>query len=178
MLQFYHSYESRKGVNLINNKFFPVAPLLPVFAAFSASAVSKKSAAIGLQGGYNPTSQGYGASITFKLSSAPCVFAADADFTGGQLNAIGLTADWWLKNPRLAGMFHFYYGPGFAVAFYPKATGCAIGFRLVAGANIFVIPELELYLQAAWQPSFYFASDYSGFVWNNFPVNFGFRFWF
>ena len=162
----------------MNKKFLTVAAVLAVFAAFSVSAASKKSAAIGLQGGWNPTDNGYGAAITFKVASLPCVFAADANLTGGQLNAIGLTADWWLKNPKLGGMFHYYYGPGFAASFYPTASGAFVGFRLVAGVNIFVIDPLELYLQAAWEPGFYFASSTSGFVWNNFPVNFGFRFWF
>src|SRR5574344_499305 len=180
MLQFYHSYESRKGVNLMNKKFLTVAAVLAVFAAFSVSAASKKSAAIGLQAGYNPASHGYGGSITFKLSSLPCVFAADLDLSGGNLNAIGLTADWWLKNPKLTGLFHYYYGPGFAAAFYPSASNAFVGLRLVVGANIFVIDPLEFYLQAAWQPGIYFGSNGIGVNdwWKSFPVNFGFRFWF
>lgn len=162
----------------MNKKIVTVAAVLAVFAAFNVSAAGKKSAAVGLQGGWNPTSNGYGAAITFKLSNIPCVFAADANFSNNQLNAIGLTADWWMNNPRLAGMLHFYYGPGCVAAFYPTATAGMIGFRAVAGINVFVIPELELYLQGAWEPYLYFSSSTTGFNWNNWPLNFGFRFWF
>jgi len=161
----------------MNKKILTVAAVLAVFAAFNVSA-AKKVTGIGLQGGWNPVGNGYGAAVTFKLSSLPCVFAADANFANNQLNAIGLTADWWLQNPKLGGMVHYFYGPGFAAAFYPPVTGFFFGGRLVAGINAFVLDPLEIYLQAAWEPGMYFDSNTSGFVWNNWPINFGFRFWF
>src|SRR5574344_1796192 len=99
----------------MNKKFLTVAAVLAVFAAFSVSAASKKSAAIGLQGGYAPAGyeNGSNVAITFKLASAPCVFAVNGAFSNNYFG-VGLTAGGWLKNPKLSGMFHYYYGPGLA----------------------------------------------------------------
>lgn len=165
----------------MNKKFLTVAAVLAVFAAFSVSAASKKSAAIGIQGGADAASYaGTGnVDITFKLSSLPCVFAGGLYIGNSNLSGFGITADWWLKNPKLGGMFHYYYGPGVAFSSW-FGSYMFVGFRAVAGVNIFVIPELELYLQAAWQPGIYFTSNglASNDWWRSFPVNFGFRFWF
>ena len=162
----------------MNKKFLTVAAVLAVFAAFSVSAAGKKSAAIGLQGGADASNFGGSGNvdITFKLNSLPCVFAGGLYIANSNLAGFGITAD---KNPKFTGMIHYYYGPGLAFSSW-FGSYMFVGFRAVAGLNIFVIPELELYLQAAWQPGLYFTSDglTSNDWWRSFPVNFGFRFWF
>ena len=166
----------------MNKKILTVAAVLAVFAAFSVSAASKKSAAVGLQVGANATAFGAGENLalTFKVSALPCVFAATLDTDNSSVTGVGITADWWLKNPRLAGMFHYYYGPGFAASVNfanSQYANMFLGFRFVVGANIFVIDPLELYLQAAWEPGIYVGSKFS-YELTYVPLNLGFRFWF
>ncbi len=136
---------------------------------------------IGVQGGYNPTSGAAGAALTFKLDSFDGVFAVDASFANGQFQAAGLTVDYWLQNPRLTGMIHYYWGPGLAVSYWTQAPAIYVAFRAVAGVNVFPVKFLELYAQVAWQPGIYINFN-SGVGttdwWKSFPVNAGVRFWF
>lgn len=165
----------------MNKKILAVAAVLAVFGIFGASA--KNSTSLGLQAGYNPAG-GWGPAITFKVASLPCVFAADVGFTSdAQLSSVGVTADWWIANPRLAGMLNYYYGPGVAVAFHTTSAAPAldVDFRAVAGLNIFPINFLELYAQVAWQPGIYipfYEGSKISFSWWSLPINAGFRFWF
>lgn len=142
--------------------------------------VSAFATGIGVQGGYNVANGGTGAALTFKLDSFDGVFAVDANFANGQFVSAGLTVDYWVQNPRLAGMFHYYWGPGFAVAYWTNPA-IYVAFRAVAGVNIFPVDFLELYAQIAWQPGFYIDFN-NGFIgtdwWKSFPVNVGLRFWF
>ena len=162
----------------MNKKFLGLFAALVVLGSTGAFA----SAAIGLQGGYNPDPyrgayNNGAAALTFKLSSLPCVFALDASIGGGQLYSLGLTADWWIANPKLSGIFHYYYGTGLAggVTFGGNAiSGAYVGGRFLAGVNVFVVKQFELYLQAAIQPTYYFNDGF----YLPIPVNFGFRFWF
>lgn len=158
--------------------------LLAVVAAlFVCGATSAFATGIGVQGGYNPAAgSAGGAAFTFKLDNVPTVFAADFYFGNAQLQAFGLTADYWVQNPRLAGMVHWYWGPGANIAFYPNTPALDIGGRIFAGINIFPIKWLEIYAQAAWNPHLYmnFNSGNIGDAswWNRWPMNFGVRFWF
>lgn len=142
--------------------------------------VSAFATGIGVQGGYNVANGGTGAALTFKLDSFDGVFAVDANFANGQFVSAGLTVDYWVQNPRLAGMFHYYWGPGFAVAYWTNPA-IYVAFRAVAGVNIFPIDFLELYAQIAWQPGILIDFN-NGFIgtdwWKSFPVNVGLRFWF
>ena len=166
----------------MNKKFLGIFAALVVLGSTGAFA----SAAIGLQGGAAAgNAWGYNAAVTFKLSSFDAVFAVDLGLTNNWgLDTLAFQADWWVQNPRLAGMIHYYWGPGFAAGVY-GLTGGNIGFygafRLVGGINVFVVDPLELYLQAAWQPGLYVGSN--GLILNadtilRFPIQFGFRFWF
>ena len=162
----------------MNKKFLGIFAALVVLGSTGAFA----SAAIGLQ--YNANISGalsHGGSLTFKLSNVDAVFAANLRIDGNYFEA-GLSADRWVQNPRLAGMVHYFWGPGLA-------GGVSIGNgdlnyiyfagRLVAGINLFVIEPLELYLQAAGELGLGFGGS-SGFhfpLWNV-PVSAGFRFWF
>ena len=161
----------------MNKKFLGIFAALVVLGSTGAFA----SAAIGLQGGYSPAGDyaGFNGALTFKLSSVPAVFAANVSMSGNELNSIALQGDWWVSNPKLAGMFHYFYGPGFAVGVYGVSSnpGLYAAFRAVGGVNLFVVKPLELYLQAAWQPGVYVGNTLS---WDGlcFPIQFGFRFWF
>lgn len=157
----------------MNKKFLGILAALVVLGSTSVFA----SAAIGAQGGYSVASgSGNGnAAITFKLSNVPAVFAADFSIANNTLYGAGITADWWMANPKAGGMIHYFYGPGIAFSLFDfNNLGFFVGGRFVAGLNIFVVKPLELYLQAAAQLGF---SSYAGFAWY-FPINFGFRFWF
>jgi hypothetical protein len=154
--------------------------LVAVLCAVLTSGAFAKTA-LGLQGGATVGSGvGGNVAVTFKVSSVPCVFAVDLGMAGGQLGYVGVTADWWAFNKRLAGMLNWYFAPGIAVGanFYGNAFNYVeFGPRFVLGLNAFVIEPLELYAQVAWQPMIW-VSDQLYWGWNNFPINFGFRFWF
>ncbi len=132
-------------------------------------------------GNVNEGSFGTGAALTFKLDKVPCVFAADLAF-GKNYFAAGLTADWWMANPKIEGTWGYYYGIGVggSVAIADNAyAGFSVGPRAVLGTNVFLLDRhFELYLQAAYQPLLSIANDNVAFVWVNFPLALGFRFWF
>ncbi len=137
-------------------------------------------AAVGLQGGYNAGASGSaGVDLTFKVSNLDAVFAANLGIGNSQIYSVGVTADWWAQNAKLAGMVHYYWGPGVSVGLYDfNAIGFYAAFRAVLGVNVFVIDPLELYAQAAWQPGVYIHDGGVNFELAKFPINFGFRFWF
>lgn len=155
-----------------------------LLALVVAGSTGAFAAGIGVQGGYNPGfSGGAGAALTFKLDSFDGVFAVDASFAGNQLYSVGLTCDYWLQNPRLAGMIHYYWGPGFGVAFRTYGDpAIKISGRVVGGLNVFPTKFLEIYLQAAWQPNLTICFEHgigeNGGWWNCWPLNVGVRFWF
>lgn len=149
-------------------KFVLVIAALLVLGTTSAFAKGKgKSFAIGAQAGYP-----LGGAVTFKISSVPCVFAAD--FGGGY---IGATADWWMANPTISGSWKYYYGAGV----YGGIGGgvIAVAPRLLVGTDVYVLDNfLEFYLQAAWEPTIYVGgANGINTAWVNIPVNAGFRFW-
>jgi len=159
-------------------KLFSVLAVLFVLGTTSTFATG-----VGAQFGYTVGSY-TGAALTLKLDDLPPVFAVDMGF-GSNYFSIGGTADWWLANPNITGPLNFYYAPGVAVSFVSVSdsyTALNIGGRLVGGLNLFLGDVFEIYLQAAWQPTFVLAlsgdNSSAGFRWNSFPVNLGFRFWF
>ena len=139
---------------------------------------------IGAQGGYGVGGDS-GAALTFKVSNVPCVFAADA-FFGNSGMAFGLTADWWIANPKIVDSFGFFYGVGASgsvVIGNSGYTDLRVGGRVVGGLNVFILKgALEFYAEAAWNPYFEIAlagdSSYAGPHIAYFPINAGFRFWF
>lgn len=157
--------------------------LLAVLAAFVIAGTANVFAlGIGAQGGYTVGGNG-GAALSLKVDSLPCVLAIDLGF-GTNYVSVGGTADWWLANPTIDGAWKYYYGvgvgAGIGIGDYSDLT---IGPRALIGTNLFLLDGfLELYLQAAWQPSFHMwlgsnkgAAD---FWWGYVPLNVGFRFWF
>ena len=166
----------------MNKKFLGILAALVVLGSTGAFA----GAAIGLQGGYN-INAGVGGALTFKLSNVDAVFAVDGGIWGNYAS-LGVTADWWIANPRLAGMIHYFYGPGLAggIGLNTGNNGglayIYAGGRFVVGLNVFVIDPLELYLQVAGQLGVTFADTrHDGGIYFpewSVPLNFGFRFWF
>ena len=152
-----------------------IIALLLVVALASTGAVFAKTG-VGVQGGYN-FGGGAGAALTFKLDSLPCVFALDLGLGNGI--AVGLTADWWIANPKIEGTWGWYYGVGLAGSVHlGDPLGLAVGARALVGTNVFLIDNfLELYLQAAWQPTLSILPK-PGVSLFSVPVNGGFRFWF
>lgn len=152
-----------------------IIALLLVVALASTGAVFAKTG-LGVQGGYT-LGGGAGAALTFKLDSLPCVFAVDLGFWNGI--AIGVTADWWIQNPKIEGTWGWFYGVGLAGSVHlGEPLGLAVAPRAVVGTNVFLLDKfLELYLQAAWQPTLSILPDV-GFNLFSVPVNGGFRFWF
>lgn len=158
-------------------KLFTVLSVLFVLGTANVFATG-----IGAQFNANVT-DGYmfpGASLTFKLDKVPCVFAADLTVKNSVF-AAGLTADWWLANPKIEGTWGYYYaiGVGGSVWFANGQYGMVtVGPRAVAGTNVFLLKgALEFYLQGAWQPIVVIRDGVS-FDPGNFPIAAGFRFWF
>lgn len=157
-------------------KLFSVLAVLFVLGTVNVFALG-----IGPQGGTNPGgAKGTGA-LTLKVDSLPCVFAITADFT--EPVALGVTADWWVANPKIEGTWGYFYGLGLAgsVTIGEDAGAIFAGGRALIGTNIFLLNNfIELYLQAAWQPG---VSIHNGGVTpiitrGAFPINLGLRFWF
>ena len=152
-----------------------IIALLLVVALASTGAVFAKTG-LGIQGGYTVGRFG-GAALTFKVDSLPCVFAAD--FYIGDSFGLGLTADWWIQNPKIEGTWGWYYGVGLAGSLHLGNTiGLAVAPRALIGTNVFFIDNfLEFYLQGAWQPTLDILPSI-GFYLVSFPINAGIRFWF
>ena len=81
----------------MNKKFLAVLAALAIFGATGAFATG-----LGLQAGASVNNDVVGnGAITFKLNNAAPVFALN--FAGGtNYLSIGLTADWWIANPKLS----------------------------------------------------------------------------
>ena len=152
-------------------KLFSVLAVLFVLGTVNVFALG-----IGPQGGYDvggsPT-----ADLTFKLDSTPFVFAAGAKI--GKHTSIGITADYWLANPKIEGTWGYYYGVGAAANMQVNGEfdRFFVGGRALVGTNVFVLDKfIELYLQLAWQPGIAITEEI-GYD-HSFPVNIGLRFWF
>lgn len=133
---------------------------------------------IGVQGGGTISGNGFGggAAITFKLDSAPWVFAVDASF--GNSSYIGISADNWVVNKALASPLNYFIGWGIGGSL---GIGNSFNLNLVGriplGLNLFIANKIiEPYLQAV--PSFgVHIGSTTGFYWA-IPLNIGLRFWF
>ena len=115
--------------------------------------------------------------LTFKSSKTPLVLGLDFDFAK-DFYGIGLDVDYWLANPKLVSMLKFYVAPGLTTAVYNFADDISfyIASRLALGLNVFVIDELEIYLQTAAELG-YSNYDGSGFAFHV-PIGGGIRVWF
>lgn len=154
-------------------KLFSVLAVLFVMGTANVFATT----GIGLQGG--PTvANGVGGSgaVTFKLGNVPCVFAVTVpSFNPMQ---IGVTADWWMANPKIQRNWGYYYGVGLAGAFDTGSKQFGVGGRALVGTNVFLFNRfLELYLEGAWNPMVWIGNG-ATFEPVNFPIDLGFRFWF
>lgn len=132
---------------------------------------------IGAQGGYP-----LGGALTFKLDNKAPVFAVIAHF--GEPTGVGITADWWIANPTLAGPIGYFYGIGAIGEMFigNNWSYLSVGPRVVGGLNFKVLDNFfELYLQAVWQPTFNVdlngSSGKGGFNFAGFGFAGGFRFW-
>ena len=154
-------------------KLFSVLAVLFVLGTVNVFALG-----IGPQGGYNPgMGRGNGA-LTFKVDGVPCVFAITADL--GDPLSIGLTADWWIANPKIEKTWGYYYGVGLAGSVTVGGDTGVIwaGGRALVGTNVFFLNNfLELYLQAAWEPGIRIVNGIHP-EFNHTPINVGLRFWF
>lgn len=153
-------------------KLFSVLAVLVVMGTANVFAMG-----IGAQGGYP-----LGGALTLKVDELPCVFAIDAQL--GTTTGVGVTADWWLANPTIQNSWGYFYGVGVGGSLYfgDGWSTLNIGPRAFAGTNIFLLDGfIELYLQAAYQPTFnlYLSGEgKAGFHWGGFGVAGGFRVWF
>ena len=158
-------------------KLFAVLAILLAIGTTSAFAKGKgKSIAIGAQAGYP-----LGGALTFKVPSVPCIFALDFSANSDVFN-LGVTADWWIANPKIDGTWGYYYGVGVYGGMYgvgSDASVIAVAPRALIGTNVFLLDNFfELYLQGGWQPTFAFYNSGMGTDFVNFFANLGFRFWF
>ncbi len=121
--------------------------------------------------------------VSAKPFNLPFSFTLSADFDGLHegIYGAGLNAYWWMMNPKLFGMLHYYVGPGFAFSLFPKTGtndefGIFLGTGLMAGLNIFLWEPVEFYTQVntdfgviryggKWLPSL------------RVPIKMGLRFW-
>ncbi|MBO5607402.1 MAG: hypothetical protein J5930_05850 [Treponema sp.] len=152
--------------------------LILALALFWGSLPVFSRTGLGVQGGVGVGNLPFHgeAGITFKLSTVPVTFGLDYSFAK-DFQGIGVTADWWVANPKLFGMFKFYYGPGFAFHFYNPGTqnpGIFVAARAVLGMNVFVSDVVEFYAQPAIEAGY---GTYGGFVFKV-PLDAGVRFWF
>ena len=134
---------------------------------------------IGPEGGTRPGYGGGSGGLSLKIDGVPCVFGLSGYF-GSAGTSIGVTADWWIANPKIERTWGYYYGVGVAGSFATDGNkaGMFVGGRFFAGTNVFFLNNfMELYLQGAWQPGI-FLTDPVTFSTNGFPVNIGLRFWF
>ncbi|MDR2897258.1 MAG: hypothetical protein LBU99_00475 [Spirochaetaceae bacterium] len=158
-------------------KLLVLTALLLCIGTMSLSAIG-----IGIQGGGGYGGYGRaggalgGAAITFKLDDIPWVFAVDATIRGSGFG-IGLTADMWVINQPVVGPLNFFAGWGlFGSVFISNSPSFAVGARLVAGLNMFLLDGfLEPYIQVA--PGIGLHISPIGLYWN-IPANIGIRFWF
>lgn len=131
---------------------------------------------IGLQGGGGVGGGGGvsgGGALTFKLDTAPWVFAVNLD-----LARIGISADQWFLNKPFASPFNFYVGWGVYVGMGLGGRNLlAVGGRIPIGINAFFLDGmLEPYFQIV--PSIgVSAIPGIGLDWGV-AGNLGFRFWF
>ncbi len=129
---------------------------------------------IGVQGGGGVSGgRGIGgAALTFKLDTAPWVFAVDWNFA-----RIGISADQWFLNKPFASPFNFYVGWGVYVGMGLGGENLlAVGGRIPIGINAFFLDGmLEPYFQIV--PSIgVSAIPGIGLDWGV-AANLGFRFW-
>ena len=156
-------------------KLFSVLAVLFVIGTANLFAVG-----LGAQGGCSVgDSFSPNGAITFKVDSLPCVFAVDANF--GDVTTLGVSADWWIANPKIQGTWGYYYGVGLYGGLGVGGDNFAVtvGPRAFLGTNVFLINSFfEIYLQGGWEPTFTigdggFNPNFAGFF-----GNLGFRFWF
>ena len=114
-------------------KLFSVLAVLFVLGTVNVFALG-----IGPQGGYTVNGSPSGA-LTFKVDSLPCVFAVSAEL--GKVTAVGVTADWWIANPKIEGTWGYFYGLGLAGSFVVTSDvgGMFFGGRALVGTNIFLL---------------------------------------
>ncbi|MBR5400268.1 MAG: hypothetical protein IK102_00540 [Treponema sp.] len=153
--------------------------LLSVLAVlFVLGTVNVFAIGVGPQGGWNPALKGGNGALSLKLDNVPCYFAVSATFQDPI--TIGLTADWWIKNPKIEGTWGYYYGVGGAgaVTLGSDVATIFVGGRALIGTNVKLLDNfIEIYLQAAWEPGI---AIHNGIVpvFNYFPIDLGLRFWF
>lgn len=146
--------------------------------AFVVSTASVFALGIGAQGGR--TVWGNSGALTIKPDGSKYIFAVNG-YVGNDIWVEG-TADYWIANKTIAKPINYYYGLGGAAgAYVGSGLSVTAGARAFVGLNCFVFDNfLEFYLQAAWQPGIQLNLNYDPFfqtVFDNIPVNVGFRIW-
>lgn len=163
--------------NMMNKKLFGI--IFAIFLSSSASIFS--NTAIGAQVGYSISDKigGGNAAVTFKVAGVPMVFAADLAIHPHFLST-GITADYWITNPSLAGLLHWFTGPGLAASVIiheNSFSGVYLAGRWVIGLNMFVSDPWEIYIQTAAELGITVGNEVNFPKWRV-PLNLGFRYWF
>ena len=153
--------------------------LLSVLAVlFVLGTVNVFALGIGPQGGTTPGKAGGHGGLSLKIDGVPCVFAVTGHFLKNS-TSIGLTADWWVANPKIQGTWGYFYGLGLAgsVSVGDDSGHVFLGGRALVGTNVFFLNNfLELYAQVAWEPGIWITDGLAP-TFTSFPVNLGLRFW-
>jgi len=163
----------------MKKSFFSVLALVLIFSSTSIFALG-----IGAQAGYVAGQNHSNGALTFKLDTAPWVFALNVDGIFNDYLGIGITADRWIANKIIESPLAYYYGWGLAASLnssHEKYTNVFLGARALIGINAFLVDNfLELYAQIAWQPGVVIKLEKNSGMYLealSFPVNIGFRFW-
>ena len=136
---------------------------------------------IGAQAGYSISDKigGMNTSVTFKFGGFPMVFAADLTIQRNFLTT-GLTADYWVVNPEVFAILHWYTGPGLAASVVLTDydfNSVYLAGRWVLGLNMFIYGPWELYIQSAAEIGLTLNDEIDFPKWRV-PLNVGFRYWF
>ncbi len=114
--------------------------------------------------------------LTFKLDSAPWVFAVDGNIWGGGAR-IALSADQWVVMKSIAKPINFFLAWGLYVGLSTSGRLFSVGARLPLGLNLYVLDGLlEPFFQIVPSIGIGIGSDI-GLEWGV-AGNLGLRFWF
>ncbi len=117
-----------------------------------------------------------GGMVTFHVPQSPLIFDV-YPYLGSGGFGLTLTGDLWLVRNPIAGPFHWYLGPGLWVDLgFGSVFSLGIGARLAIGLQLWLINQLEIFLEAAPGLGLYVIPAV-GFAWPV-PVTLGFRWWF
>lgn len=144
-----------------------------ILAILLLGALALPSFSLGIGGTFGIGGNSLDAGLSLKLDKLPPVLGIQAS-VGQSALRLGLTADWWLVNEKLAGILKYYLGlGGFVSLGLGNGSYLDGGVRIPVGLNFFPVKPLELF--AEWAPSIGIYPRLPDWRFANFAL--GFRFW-